>query len=152
MSIRLSTGAMDSILSVGSFQDTFANGVLCIYSGAQPSSADAAETGEFLAEVNIDGAAFTAGGGSGLNFAEASGKSISKVADEVWKGNYEANGTMGWFRFYSNDKSTGTSTTAIRIDGTIGTSRTDVIVTSTAATLGGSITFDKFKLNFSILQ
>jgi len=152
MSIRMSTGAMNSILSSASFKDTFANGVLCIYSGPQPANADMVETGDLLAEVTIDGAAFTPGGGVGLNFADAIGKAISKEAGETWKGNYLTAGTMGWFRFYANDKTTGASTAAIRLDGNIGTSRADIIVTSTVATVGGSITFDEFTLNFSILQ
>ena len=152
MSIRLSTGAMNSILSTGSLQDTFANGVICVYSGVQPNSADAVETGDLLATINIDGDAFTPGGGTGLTLAEASDNSISKTGAEVWRGNYVTEGTMGWFRFYTNVKTTGASVSASRIDGNVGTSRADIIVTSVQSSVGGSITLDSFTLNFSVLN
>lgn len=150
MGIKISSGAFESVLSTGSFKDTFTNGVLCIYSGTQPSNADAAETGTLLAEVNVDGAVFTPGGATGLNFGAATGKSIAKDDTETWKGIFLEDGLMGWFRFYDNSKTTGASTSAIRIDGSVGTSRTDIIVGTTTATLDGSITFDDFTLNFSV--
>jgi len=148
--IKLSTGAFESMLSTASFADSFANGVLCIYSGTQPSSADGVETGTLLAEVNVDAADFTPGGGVGINFAEAVGRVIEKSSTEVWRGVFVEDGTMGWFRLYDNNKVTGESSSAVRMDGSIGTSRTDIILKSTQATQNGSITFDEFKLDFSI--
>jgi hypothetical protein len=153
MSIKLSTGAWAEWLSNKSLKNTFANGVLAIYSGSQRSDADAAETGDLLALVTIDGGSFTPGTATnGLNLDTTTSAAISKVATETWKGDYLAEGTMGWFCFYDNAKTTGSSTTAKRIDGTVGTSsRADLQVVSTAATVGGSITINSFKLNFSIV-
>lgn len=150
--IRLSTGAINALLSTGSFKTVFANAVLCVYSGTQPATADAAETGSLLATVTVDAGAFVPGAATnGLNFDAADGKRIAKAAAETWKGIYGASGTMGWFRLYANDKATGDSTTGVRVDGSIGTSRTDVIVASTATTSGGSISFDEFALTFNNL-
>lgn len=146
--IRLSTGAVDQMLSTGSFASVFQNGVMCIFSGTQPASADDAESGTLLAEINIDGGVFTPGGGVGLNFGVAADKSISKADAEVWRGTFLEDNTMGWFRFYDNSKTTGESTTAVRFDGSIGTSRTDIILRSTVTTEGGSITLDGYTLNF----
>lgn len=148
MSIKISTGAWEALLSTSSFKGVFDNGVLCIYSGAQPADADAAENGTLLAEVNVDGATFTPGGGSGLTFAAASGKSISKTGSETWKADFAAAGAMAWFRFYDNDKVTGASTSAKRFDGRVGTSRADLEVVTTAATVGGSITLSDITFNF----
>lgn len=150
--IRLSTGAINALLSTGSLQTVFTNAVLCLYSGTQPATADAAETGNLLATVSEQAGAFVPGQpGNGLNFDEAVGKRIAKEPAEVWKGIYGASGTLGWFRLYANAKTLGDSTTAVRIDGSIGTSRTDVIVASTAATAGGSMTLDEFALTFNNL-
>lgn len=60
MAARLSTGLVNNMMSVGSFADTFANGVLDIYSGAQPASADAAATGTILVSVTSSSAVYTA--------------------------------------------------------------------------------------------
>jgi hypothetical protein len=151
MSIRLSTGAFEAILSTGSFQSVFAEGVICVYSGTQPANADLVETGDLLCTINVDGGVFTPGGGVGLEFDAASGKTISKAAAQTWTGSFAQEGTAGWFRFYDNDKVTGASTSAIRFDGSVGTSRSDIIVATTAATVGGAITLDSFTLNFSAL-
>lgn len=150
MSIQLSTGALASMLSNSSFQDVFADSVMCIYSGRQPVSADDSEVGVLLAEITIDGGGFTAGG-TGLNFKEAVGGLLEKEDAEVWKGLYLEESSLGWFRLYDNDKVEGASLDAKRLDGSIGTSRSDIIVNTVKTTVGGSMSFETFKLNFSVV-
>ena len=100
----------------------FQNGVLAIYSGTQPTSADAEESGTLLCVITRGGGTFTAGQpGNGLNFTyNSADHSIEKDPSEPWSGEVLANGTPGWFRFYDNSYTTGASTTAKRFDGSVG--------------------------------
>jgi len=151
--IKVSTGAMAAWLCTGSFQDIFVNGVMEIFTGVQPLNADAVETGDKVAIVTVDGGAFTAGvATNGLNFDDTTDATLTQASAEDWKGAFIVEGTMGWFRFYANDQTAGASTTAIRFDGSVGTStRADAQVVTTDATIGGSVDFSNFKLNFSIV-
>lgn len=152
MSIKISTGAWAAWLCTGSLQDIFADAVLEIFTGPQPATADAVETGDKTAIVTVDGLAFTPGvATNGLNFDDTTDATLYQIGTDDWEGDYLVAGTMGWFRLYANDRTTGASTTAIRIDGTVGTSRSDAIVVTTTATVGGSVKFNNFKLNFSIV-
>lgn len=59
MTMRLSTGLRNAIAKYGAIGDMLHNGYIEIYSGAQPSSADAAPTGTLLCTITDTGAAFT---------------------------------------------------------------------------------------------
>ena len=145
MSIRFSTGMVGGALSTGSVKSLFTNGIMYIYSGTQPADADNAETGDLLCIVSVGGATFTPGAATaGLNFGDAVGKKISKASGEAWSGDFLMAGTMGWFRLYDNARDQGASTTAIRLDGSVGTSRSDIDAVTTTATVGGSTTFNSF--------
>ena len=153
MSMRISTGAFAAWLCVGSLKTVMENGVIGIYSGPQVSSANAAETGELLCWLTVDGLDFVPGApGNGLNLEDTIAAFIEKAAAENWTGDFLKDGIMGWFRYYSNAAETGESETAIRIDGRVGTSRADLEVVTTQASLGGSCTPTKFKLNFSVVE
>lgn len=152
MSIKISTGGWAAWLCAGSFKGVFENGVLAIFSGAQVADADAVETGDLLALVTKDGGDFTGGvATNGLNFQDTTDRTIQKVSADVWLGDFLDDGTMGWFRYYANDYTSGASTTAIRFDGKVGTSRADIEVVTTLASIGGSANFNDYKLNFTIL-
>lgn len=60
MAIRLSTGLVNKMLAEGSFKSIFANGVIDIYTGSQPASADTAATGTKLVQVTLASGAYTA--------------------------------------------------------------------------------------------
>lgn len=118
MAERLSTALAN--LQLADFANTFKNGVLAIYSGNQPASADAAETGTLLCLITRDGGAFTPGQpANGLNFGKPADGRLDKASDETWSGNVLADGVAGWFRFYDNSYTTGASTRAKRFDGTV---------------------------------
>lgn len=129
----------------GSVDELFRNGVIRIYSGSQPSTADAAETGTLLLEVTESDGAFAAGApANGLNFdgeAAASGL-LTKESSETWQGTGAADGTAGWFRFYDNAYVTGASTTAVRFDGSCATSGGQLTMSSTAIVSGVVTTLD----------
>ena len=120
----------------GGLKDILRNGVLRIYSGSQPATADAATTGTLLLEFTESGGVFVHGAAAnGLNWGDAVLGVIDKAAGETWKATGLADGTAGWFRFSANPADIGAiSTSLARVDGSVGTSGTDMLVVSTAIT------------------
>lgn len=127
-----------------SLNDLFAGGVLEIRTGSQPASADDAETGTLLATITLSsGAHNTTTGENGLMFGASSTNGVlSKDSGQVWSGDAANSGTAGYFRLYSVSKTTGASTSAVRLDGTVGVSTGDLRMASTAITSGQSVTID----------
>ena len=121
------------------------NGVIRVYSGAQPASPNDAPTGTLLGSVTKDGAAFVEGvATNGLTLGAPVGRTVSKSTD-VWKFTGVAAGTMGWFRFQANavdDDSS--STTLVRVDGSVGITSGDMRVTSVTSAIGSVATVDTF--------
>ena len=146
MAEKLSTGLRNEMVGPGgqSMADALEYGVIRIYSGPQPGTADAAETGTLLVEITLASAASTdpMTSGNGLSFQTAVDGSSPKTAAEVWSGVGVAAGTAGWFRFYDLDYDLGASTTAIRFDGNIAPSGSDMDMTNTAIAVGGTTTLD----------
>ncbi|MDX9893855.1 MAG: hypothetical protein RBS34_00315 [Desulfofustis sp.] len=141
MAQRFSTGLIASMLCTGSFQDVMANGVLRFFTGAQPATADDAETGTLLLQVTISSGAFTPGAATnGLNFDDTTTTIITKEPAEIWSGVGLADGTAGWFRFYDNTRTTGASTTAKRFDGSCATSGGQATMASTSIVTGATTT------------
>lgn len=75
---------------------------------------------------------------------------LAKSSTQVWSFSGAATGTAGWFRFYSGD--TADSGGAIsgapyypRLDGSIGTSGSDLNLANTSITSGAPITIDQFQ-------
>jgi len=118
-------------------------GVIRVYSGAQPLSADSAVTGTLLGSVTKDGAAFTEGSPTnGLTLAAPSGRTVGKSTD-VWKFTGAAAGTMGWARFQANATDDDSLSTAlVRIDMSVGITSGDMRVTSVTSAIGSSATID----------
>ncbi len=133
----------------GSFNDIFRNGIMRIFSGAQPATADAVETGTLLVEISVGSGTFVSGSPEfGLNFGEtAAGAILGKSALESWSGLAGATATAGYFRFYPNDvdNHTGDDSGAevkVRFDGAIATSGAQLNMSSTTITNGGTTTID----------
>jgi len=144
-----STFILASCYNGGSFAELFRNCVMRIYSGPQPASADAAETGTLLVEITIGAGAFSAGSPTnGLNFdpATVAAGILSKSASETWQGTASATGTAGWFRIYGNAYVTGASTTAVRVDGQCNTSGAQLNMSSLSVTASGTVTVDSFSV------
>lgn len=146
MPTRLSTGLRNKMMGAtggASFAEALADGTMHIYSGAQPTTADDAETGTLLARITLASGAFTSGNtANGLEYGDASGGSVGKKAGEVWSGLGLTNGTAGWFRFYANTVVTGASASAVRWDGACGTSGAQCNMGSTSITQDGTVTID----------
>ena len=134
----------------GSLKDIFKNGILRIYSGTQPASADAAITGTLLCSFTNSAGAWVAGSPeNGLQFGTASAGAISKSSSQVWQGVAAATGTAGWFRLYANAADAGSLDSTYvypRIDGSIGTSGAQLNMSSTSITSGATLTIDTFTI------
>lgn len=84
--------------------------------------------------VNMTGGVDSA---NGLHFDMSVGGIISKLASETWSGTATTTGTAGWFRIRgAGDSGVGASTTAMRIDGTIGSSGADMNLGNLTVTAG----------------
>lgn len=138
MAIRLSTKLRNNMLNNLGFKETFDGGLLAIFSGSQPASADAPASGTLLAYFYSDGVTAA----TGLSFDAPVDGVIAKAVAQTWSGVALANGVAGWFRFMqfvtniATTKASGvaddTGTKAnARVDGSIGTSGTDMTVSST---------------------
>lgn len=131
----------------GSLKDTFKDGVLRVYSGAQPAGPDSAASGTLLLEVSESAGVWAAGAfANGLEFGDASGGIIAKATGETWQDQGLAAGTAGYFRFVGNATDAGGASTSLpRIDGSVGTSGADLNMSSTGITIGATYTIDAFQ-------
>jgi hypothetical protein len=144
MTVRLSTALRTALAGTTGFGSVFANGVIEIYTGTQPATADAAVTGTLLGTVTLASGAFTPGSPTnGLTFAAASAGAISKSG--VWSFNGVAVGTAGWFRLKGNATDAGAISTALpRLDGSIAASGADMNLSNISITVGAPTTVDTF--------
>ena len=128
MAIQLSVAARNARLDT--FESTVGTSAkLQIRSGAQPANCAAAASGTLLCEIALP---------SDWMAAASSG---SKALAGTWQdASADATGTAAHFRIYATD-----GTTA-HIQGTVGTSGTDMIVDSTSFTAGQSFSVTSFTL------
>lgn len=144
-------GAVGTVVAVakgGSLKDILMDGVIRVYTGAQPDEADdSIGTATLLLTLTVSAGAFVAGAfGNGLEFEDdpLSGE-IEKRSTETWQGVAVASGSPGWFRFYANATDAGGESTVLpRVDGTVG-SAGDMILGTTIVS-GRTYTLDSFKL------
>jgi hypothetical protein len=147
--LRFSTGLRNGILDATGIKEAMTDGVLRLYSGAQPASADTAVAGTLLLEVTVDGGAFAHGSAAnGLEFDAPVSGVLSKAAAENWTGSGLADGVAGWFRFCANPVDAGgASTTLARIDGSVGKSSADLNLSNTTIATGVPSTIDVFNIS-----
>lgn len=140
--MKRSTGLRDFLLSTGSLRDALDGTVLRIYSGPIPASADAALAGNtLLCVITKDG-----DGESGLTLApEAGGGQITKNSSEVWEGEVLANGEATFFRQEFLTDAGDASSSAIRLQGTVGVVGEDMNLSSTNFVVG-----DSRRINFYV--
>lgn len=141
MAVRLSTGLVNALAGGGagdgSFKDVFANAVIAVYTGTQPANADAVESGTLLGLITVDGGAFTGGvATNGLNWDAAVAGVCGKPSAEEWAIIPSASGTAGWARLYANAMTTGSSSSAVRIDLSCGVGSGDLRFASTVLAEG----------------
>jgi hypothetical protein len=142
--IRFSTGLRNNLAGALGLAASLERGVIEIRSGTQPASADNAATGVLLGTMTLASGPFTPGTATnGLTWGAAAGGSVSKTG--VWSFVGIANGTAGHFRFKANAVDDGSaSTTAVRMDGSCGTSGADLLLSNVNITVGAPVTCDVF--------
>lgn len=149
----MSSGFRNWILGGGNVIEAFNRGVIEIYSGAQPDTADLPPTGTLLARVTRDGAAFTHGDPTnGLSIVHVpSIVGVLKDPLETWTLVGEADGTAGWWRFKANAPTddNSESTSFFRIDGTISAPFEEFFLADTAITVAGQEDIELFQLTFN---
>lgn len=123
---------------------TFDKGIIRFFTGSPPASPNDAETGTLLAEITLNGAAFTPGQpGNGLEFdvvTDDTGQMktyLVKSLSQLWQGLGLARGNIGYGRVYPNTMVTGASAAALRIDGNASSvGNADFIVSTTQVVPG----------------
>jgi len=141
-----STGLRNGLLITGSFKSLMDDARLKIYKGATiPVSADAVLPGDATEMYE-----FTVGddGTTDLTFAATAANGvILKTAAEAWQGEAAVAGDMAFWRlFVPADTGETASTTAIRVQGTIGTAFADLIVANATKALNDPLTLDYFAI------
>jgi hypothetical protein len=152
MALRLSTGFRNAMLGTNCFRTIMLDGVIYIYNGGQPASADAAETGTLAVVITLASGAFVPGAAAnGLEWDAPAAGVISKAAAETWSGVGLADTSMGWFRFYDNARVQGASAVSVRFDGTVATSGSQIVLSSTTVRTGVTVTLDTFTFTLPTL-
>lgn len=115
MSFKISTGLRNHLLVTGSLKDALDGGVIRIYSGTEPATADAALAGNvLLCTVSNNGA------GTGITLdATPSNGVVVKTVGETWLGTNVGSGVASFYRFSGLSDAGGLSTTEIRAQGTV---------------------------------
>lgn len=137
----LSTGLRNKLMDTGSLKSILAGGLIKIYSGTPPTTADAAATGTLLCTISNNST------GTGINFdTTAAGGVISKAAGETWSGVNAASGTATYFRHVAAGDDGSASTTQARIQGYISTVAADLNLSSTALVSAATQTIDYYSV------
>lgn len=143
MSAKQSTGLRDHILVTGPMKSGLDGGVIRIYAGTPPATADDAlgAGNTLLCTVSND----AAGTGITMNAAAASGV-LGKNSAEIWRGVNAASGLATFYRFASLTDSGLLSTTEKRLQGTVGVANADLIFSSVNFVAAESKRVDNFNV------
>jgi hypothetical protein len=143
MALRLSTQLRTMLAGTGGgLKSSLDGGWLDIYTGGQPTGADYAETGTKLISISTtSGTAAT----DGVTFGTAAAGALPKSGN-TWSGAVITGGVGGWFRLYDVNHTTGSNGTAIRVDGNVGVSGSDLVLAVTSLEAGATLTIGTFTL------
>ena len=152
MAFRMSTKLFNDFLTT--MKTDLANGVIFFYTGAQPTSPDAAVSGTLIARASLSGGAWTAGTSTnGINFGTVASASVDKATAEEWKFVCTTAGTIGWGRFVGNPVDAGgASTTLPRIDFSVGITSGDCTMSKVTYAVGETGVLQNFIVPLSNAQ
>ena len=146
MGIKSSTGLRNYMLGTaaakGSFRDAFHGASeIRIYGGTVPADADAAAGSSPLVVIQKDHA-------DPLSFADAANGVIQK-ASETWDGVIDTTGAATFYRLVQSADDDAASTTALRVQGTVGaTGIEDLVLSSANLTSTESQKIDYYSVTF----
>lgn len=164
MTLKRSVAMRNELLDTESFKSLMDGGLLVLFSGTQPTnpSSPIAASDKALLKITVNASAYSAGT-NGLNFASSAASGYITKNSATWQGVGITSGNAGYFRFFSNKSSAGTTidsninssgsvasystvTASTKcFDGTCGSSG-DLQMVSTTITAGATSTIDQFKL------
>jgi hypothetical protein len=139
MALKLSTGLRDGMLDTSPFKTLLDASRLKIYSGAAPASADDAEA-TLLVSIG------SAHADTHCHFLAAAVSGVLSKDANVWSGVAGATGTATHFRLVVNTDTGVLSTSEIRMQGSVGTSGSDINMSNVAIVSGATQTVDTFDL------
>jgi hypothetical protein len=142
MTISVSTGLRNRLLDTGSLSSILATGIIKIYSGGVPTAADSAITGTLLCTISLNstGAAISMAG-------SASGGVLSKTGGEVWSGANVASGVPSYYRHTDIGDTGLSSTTAVRVQGSVGITGADLLVALASLVTLATTTIDSYTVS-----
>ena len=139
--IKISTGLANAMMgNVGATAALNAASLeLRIFFGPEPLTADAGLADEtLLVTIQVNG-------GGGMRFAFAAEGTIMKDIDQSWLGNVIATGTPTYYRLCPKTDNNTASTTAVRVQGSVGVTGDLKLGTATLAT-GNPQSIDFYQL------
>lgn len=148
MSLKTSTGLRKALLDTGSVKAALDGGLINIYAGTVPATADDAIPGgaTLLCVVSLNST------GTGINFDTAAvGATLSKAPAEVWSGTNLASNTATFYRHVAAADDGTSSTSQARIQGLIGTAGAELNLSSVALTSGATQTIDYYSVTLPTL-
>ena len=141
---KFSTGMRDAMIDGSSAKALLTGCVMRIYeASAAPADADAAETGTLLMVLSAGGT------GAGFSFDAVTGEAaLVRAAAQVWKTDaIGAGGTMSYFRMVAPTDNGAQSTSAVRVQGTVGAAAgADMMVSNADVVAGGPWILNYFRL------
>lgn len=134
---KISTGLLDALLTTGGIKETLDDSEFRIYTGIEPESADDSIGSATLLTTIKNGA-------SGITFSTATPGVLTKPVAETWQGTNAASGTATWYRLVKADDTGAASTSAVRMQGTVGVIGADLNLASTALVSGAPQAIDNY--------
>lgn len=141
--MKASSGLRAHMMATGSFKAGMDGSYLKIYSGVPPSSPDNAVPGTatLLCVVTVDG------GATGVTFeTTTTAGMLLKAAGETWEGTNGATGTATWFRLAPPADGGESSTSALRVQGTVAQAGADLNITNPDLVTGAPQAVDYFSV------
>ena len=146
MALKLSTGLRNAMLDSSNLRTTINGGLIKVYDGTVPATADAALSGNtLLCTFSLNST------GAGINFdTTATGDTLAKAPAEVWAGDPAATGTATFYRHVASGDDGTLSTTQARIQGEVGPGHEMILATS-VFTVGVNRELDFYTITFPTL-
>jgi len=144
MAIRVSSGLKNQLLISSSVREALEYGVIDVYSGAQPVTAETSPTGTFLGRITANGDPWVEGAeDAGLLLAGVpSANMLIAYPTQTWTLRVVASGIAGWFRFRSNASS------ATSFDGEISAPFEELFIGDPSLVVGQTRAIESFSITF----
>lgn len=147
MTFKASTGLRNKLLDTGSLKSVLNLGLIKIYSGPVPATADAAlDAGNtLLCTISNNDT------GTGLTLDVAAAGVLPKPAAEVWKGVNAATGTATFYRHVAAGDDGTLSTSQARLQGSIGLAGAELNLSSVNLVAAATQTIDYYVVSLPSL-